>query len=444
MQPTEAQIEAGNYRKNHRRFCGLDITVENAAGSIRSGTDDDGKPWAITMLHDYGYIKRTEGADGEQVDCYVGPDEGCTHVYVVHQNDPETGMYDEDKCMIGFDSEDSARAAYLAHYDRPGFLGSVSPIPIDTFKGMLHDDTGAAIPLKWKHKQHFFRDTVGVLDFSHTLPELQRLGDLLEKQQRWLEAFSASMDRMMFDADFERLHPRKDDGEFTPKGGGSASSGKKTAYAPTNATTGKPIGQRTIKIPGGSMVVEKPNAAAMSILKNAPGRKMYEGMMPSLTVKPPKSGWSYKVPAIKPIKAPPWPKTNTKPGKHKFGRSSVKGMTNVQLEAAAMNLVKKLGIRPIQPAGVNQYPLDAMYGDSGLAFEIKVVSTHSSEYKAKPKADEVAIKRAFAAHHGLKPMTMLLVYDPDKGKAHAYYREGIVSGRLSPTNLTNWNFLGAA
>jgi len=66
--PTEAQKEAGNYRKGHLTLQGLDIALENPKGSTRSGTDQDGKTWQSNMAHDYGYIKRTLGADGDHVD----------------------------------------------------------------------------------------------------------------------------------------------------------------------------------------------------------------------------------------------------------------------------------------------------------------------------------------------------------------------------------------
>ncbi len=71
-EPTEAQKEAGNYKKGHLTLQGLDIALENPKGSTRSGTDQDGKAWQSTMAHDYGYIKRTLGADGDHVDVFIG------------------------------------------------------------------------------------------------------------------------------------------------------------------------------------------------------------------------------------------------------------------------------------------------------------------------------------------------------------------------------------
>jgi hypothetical protein len=71
-QPTEAQKEAGNYKKAHITVQGFDITIENPKGSIRSGVDENGKTWSNTMQSHYGYFKRTEGKDGDQIDVFIG------------------------------------------------------------------------------------------------------------------------------------------------------------------------------------------------------------------------------------------------------------------------------------------------------------------------------------------------------------------------------------
>lgn len=111
--PTPAQIEAGNYPKGHIRRHGLDITIETRAGETRSGIGADGRPWSVVMPADYGYIRRTIGADGEQVDCYVGPDEKALEVYVVDQLDATTRAFDEHKAFIGF----AARSIALETYE---------------------------------------------------------------------------------------------------------------------------------------------------------------------------------------------------------------------------------------------------------------------------------------------------------------------------------------
>lgn len=111
-EPTEAQKQAGNYQKGHLKINGLDIAIETPRGGKRSGTGPDGKPWEVQMRHDYGYIKRTEGADGDQIDTFIGPNPTSSKIFVIDQVDPDTGKFDEAKVMMGFDSEQAAVAAY--------------------------------------------------------------------------------------------------------------------------------------------------------------------------------------------------------------------------------------------------------------------------------------------------------------------------------------------
>ncbi len=134
-EPTEAQKEAGNYKKGHLTLQGLDIALENPKGSTRSGTDQDGRAWQSTMAHDYGYIKRTLGADGDHVDVFIGDKPESEMVYVVDQVDPKTGKFDEHKVMMGFADEQAARAGYLGNYEE-GWkgLGAIKAMSVDAFK----------------------------------------------------------------------------------------------------------------------------------------------------------------------------------------------------------------------------------------------------------------------------------------------------------------------
>lgn len=128
-EPTPAQAEAGNYRKPVVRWNGLDIAIENPAGTVRRGNG-----WQTRMVYDYGYVKRSEAVDGDEVDVYLGPNLDAPMVYVVHQRKyGDWDAYDEDKVMAGFDSEDDARAAYLQHYDDPRFLGPITAMPVAEF-----------------------------------------------------------------------------------------------------------------------------------------------------------------------------------------------------------------------------------------------------------------------------------------------------------------------
>lgn len=127
--PTPAQASAGNYKKPRVSWHGLEIAIENPAGTVR-----EGKGWRTKMKYDYGYVCRSEAVDGDEVDVYLGPNLDAPTVYVVHQRKyGDWKRYDEDKCMIGFDSEAAARAAYLEHYDDPRFLGPITAMPVDEF-----------------------------------------------------------------------------------------------------------------------------------------------------------------------------------------------------------------------------------------------------------------------------------------------------------------------
>lgn len=136
--PTEAQKRAGNYAKTHKYFHGLDITIENLKGRSRSGVGKDGKPWSVRMPAHYGYIKRTEGADGDHVDCYLGPNLKSDQVFVVDQKDDKTGRFDEHKCLLAFNSEREAKATYLAGFsDGKNRIKHMRRMTVSEFKDWL-------------------------------------------------------------------------------------------------------------------------------------------------------------------------------------------------------------------------------------------------------------------------------------------------------------------
>lgn len=110
--PTDAQKEAGNYKKGRVSVNGHEIAIENPKGSERTGLDSNGDRWSVKMPVDYGYLEGTRGADGEPIDVYVGPDHDATFVYVVDQVDPTTRAFDEHKVMLGFKNELEAVRAY--------------------------------------------------------------------------------------------------------------------------------------------------------------------------------------------------------------------------------------------------------------------------------------------------------------------------------------------
>mgnify|MGYP000974726706 CR=1 FL=1 len=139
-EPTEAQKEAGNYRKGHLKISGLDISVENPQGSTRSGTDTNGKPWSVTMQHHYGYFRGADfkGKDKEHIDVFVKPgtpEDYSGPVFVIDQKDPQSGRFDEHKTILGASSADEARAIYQANYatDWKGFR-SIKQFTMPEFK----------------------------------------------------------------------------------------------------------------------------------------------------------------------------------------------------------------------------------------------------------------------------------------------------------------------
>ena len=118
--PTEAQKEAGNYKKGHVQVGAFDITIEQPEGSIRRGTDADGKKWESKMHNTYGYFRGTEGVDGDHIDVFLSNDiDGWNgrKVFVVDQYNPD-GTFDEHKVMLGFNDMDEAKSDYLANYEK--------------------------------------------------------------------------------------------------------------------------------------------------------------------------------------------------------------------------------------------------------------------------------------------------------------------------------------
>lgn len=130
-------LEANRKLQGRTEFRGLKISIENRKGSVRQGVNQDGTKWRTKMYLPYGYIRKTLGVDGDHVDCFIGPDEMSPNVYIVHIQNPDTGEYDEDKCMLGFKDMHRARTAFLNHYDNPNFLQSIDEVPFEQFKKMV-------------------------------------------------------------------------------------------------------------------------------------------------------------------------------------------------------------------------------------------------------------------------------------------------------------------
>ncbi|MEX2964740.1 LPD1 domain-containing protein, partial [Microbulbifer sp. TYP-18] len=143
-EPTEAQKEAGNYKVGKLKLHGLELSIENPRGSIRSGTSPDGKRWQNTLPHHYGYIRKTEGADGDHVDVFVGPDVDSERVFVVDQVNRD-GSFDEHKVLLGFSDKAKAIAGYKGAYDKGWKVGPVTAMELTGFKDWLKGDTSRPV-----------------------------------------------------------------------------------------------------------------------------------------------------------------------------------------------------------------------------------------------------------------------------------------------------------
>lgn len=153
--PTEAQKEAGNYKKGHVKIDGYDVTIENPKGSVRSGKDADGNEWSVTMNNDYGYIRGTEGVDGDHIDVFLSDNPETGDVFVIDQVNPDR-TFDEHKVMYGFKSALAAKRAYMANYSKGWTgLGNITRVSKEEFK-------------KWVNSSH--RKTKPFAEYKSVVP----------------------------------------------------------------------------------------------------------------------------------------------------------------------------------------------------------------------------------------------------------------------------------
>ena len=120
-------------------FRNLQISIENKAGSFREWYDPNNDEHGKTkMLYPYGYIRMSEGMDGDHVDCFIGPNEKAENVYVITTNKaPDFKVEDEQKCMLGFDSEKQARDIFAKHYTKAGFFRSIKTLRYTDFEAKV-------------------------------------------------------------------------------------------------------------------------------------------------------------------------------------------------------------------------------------------------------------------------------------------------------------------
>lgn len=138
-------------------FRGLTIHIENKPGDTRSGVGPTGKKWSTKMKLPYGEILGTRGTDKDKLDVYVGPFRNADNVYIIHQNHVggrKSGKYDEDKVMLGFNSLEQAKEAYLAHYDSDKYLRSITTMAFPLFKKAVSSKEvhGEKVAAAWRAK----------------------------------------------------------------------------------------------------------------------------------------------------------------------------------------------------------------------------------------------------------------------------------------------------
>ena len=145
--PTQKQLKNSEYIVGETSFHGLQIAIENPQGTHRSGTDKHGNAWSTRMQSHYGYIQNTLGADGDEVDCFIGAYPESDQVFVINQIDPVTKRFDEHKVMLGMLSEADAINNYQFSYDKDWQgMGVVVPLSVSQLKWwLLHGDTTAAL-----------------------------------------------------------------------------------------------------------------------------------------------------------------------------------------------------------------------------------------------------------------------------------------------------------
>lgn len=211
-EPTEAQKEAGNYKKGHVQVGTFDITIEQPEGSIRRGTDADGKQWESKMHNTYGYFRGTEGVDGDHIDVFLSNDmDGWNgaQVFVVDQYNPD-GTFDEHKVMLGFNDADEAKGDYLANYEKGWEKGrriDVSAVNLEDFEKWIASSHRKTKPFS-EYK------SVKPVDDSETFNghKVENSGKDIEVQIKHLEEIKdyPGADKKIVQSEIDRLKAEKE------------------------------------------------------------------------------------------------------------------------------------------------------------------------------------------------------------------------------------------
>lgn len=193
--PTEAQKEAGNYRKGHIKIDGFDITIENPKGSVRSGKDADGNEWSVTMNNDYGYIRGTEGVDGDHIDVFLSDNPDAGDVFVIDQVNAD-GSFDEHKVMYGFKSALAAKRAYLANYSA-GWkgLGNITRVTKEEFRKWIDSSNRKTKPfVEYKSVKPAANTEASTEEEQNRIVSSARYEELKKRMREKLNQLNAGID----------------------------------------------------------------------------------------------------------------------------------------------------------------------------------------------------------------------------------------------------------
>lgn len=120
-------------------FHGLPLVIEYKKGEIKKNKD---RPFSYgwEMYADYGYIEGTiSNEEGEEMDCYVGPDRESTKVFYAPmlRDDPEySGVkseVDEIKVLLGFKDCEAAKSIINMQYGS-WRVGEIMEVSLDDLK----------------------------------------------------------------------------------------------------------------------------------------------------------------------------------------------------------------------------------------------------------------------------------------------------------------------
>jgi hypothetical protein len=168
-------------KKFERVFQGIPVHVDRPRGFVMKG-ETDGKPWSRRYQYDYGYIPRTKGGDGDQLDVFIGPKQTATDAYWAVQVKPD-GSFDEYKVFLGFPDRDAAQAAYRAHIPKKLLKGMVT-MRVEMMKAMLGIDSNG-LKKSASVAQLAFLDELDKIAKARKPPSLE---DLPEPLQATVEA----------------------------------------------------------------------------------------------------------------------------------------------------------------------------------------------------------------------------------------------------------------